>query len=107
VDALPAIGGRPGPPVRRPGRLQGDRGYDSQRHRHALRRRGIIPVLAKRGTAHGSGLGRTRWVVERTLAWLHRYRRLHVRYERLVQVHHAFLQIGCILICWNFLQRAE
>jgi transposase len=84
--------------------VQGDRGYDSRWHRDELRRRGIRPQLAKRRTPHGSGLGRTRWVVERTLAWLHRYRRLNVRYERRACVHEAFLTLGCALICWNFLK---
>ena len=103
VDAIPPLGSRPGPPWRRPAALQGDRGYDSTAHRQALRRRGIRPLLAKRRTPHGSGLGRTRWVVERTLAWLHRHRRLAVRYERRVMVHRALLQLGCALICVNFL----
>jgi transposase len=40
--------------------------------------------------------------VERTLAWLNRYRRLRVRYERRADMHLAFLHIGCALICWNF-----
>ena len=43
------------------------------------------------------------WVVERTLAWLNRYRRLKVRYERRADVHQAFLGLGCALICWNHL----
>jgi transposase len=46
----------------------------------------------------------TRWVVERTLAWLHRFRRLNIRYERRPMVHQAFLSLGCALICWNFLK---
>jgi transposase len=45
-----------------------------------------------------------RWVVGRTLAWLHRFRRLAVRYERHDRVHHAFLTLGCALICWNYLK---
>jgi transposase len=104
VDALPAVRGRPGRPRRRPGALQGDRGYDSQPHRDRLRARGIVPVLARRRTPHGSGLGVCRWVVERTIAWLHRFRRLTVRYERRADVHEAFLTLGCILICWNYLK---
>jgi len=104
VDALPAIGGRPGRPARRLILVQGDRGYDSNRHRAELETRGIRPLLARRYLGHGSGLGRTRWVVERTLAWLHRYRRLAVRYERLDYVHEGFLALGCALICWNFLK---
>ena len=68
VDAIPPLRGCPGRPRRKPGLIQGDRGYDSQPHRDALHRRGIDSQLAKRRTPHGSGLGRTRWVVERTLA---------------------------------------
>lgn len=104
VDAFPPLRGRPGRPCRKPALIQGDRGYDSQPHRDALHRRRIKTQLAKRRTPHGSGLGRTRWVVERTLAWLHRFRRLNVRYERRPCVHHAFLTLGCALICWNFLK---
>jgi transposase len=101
---MPAIGGRPGPPCRKPVLVQGDRGYDSERHRDELRQRGITPVLARRYQPHGSGLGRTRWVVERTLAWLHRFRRLNVRYERRPCVHEAFLTLACALVCWYFLR---
>lgn len=57
VEAIPPIGGKPGRPCRRPKRVQGDRGYDSAAHRQTLRKRGIIPVIAKRNTPHGSGLG--------------------------------------------------
>jgi transposase len=106
VDAMPVLGGRPGRPARKPQLIQGDRGYDSNRHRRELQRRGIVPQLAKRGRPHGTGLGRTRWVVERTLAWLHRFRRLALRYERRACVHEAFLTLACGLICWNYLKRA-
>jgi transposase len=44
-------------------------------------------------------LGRHRWVVERTLAWLARYRRLAVRYERRDDIHQAFLTLACCLVC--------
>ena len=43
------------------------------------------------------------WVVERTLAWLNRYRRLTVRYERRADIHDAFLTLGCALICFKAL----
>lgn len=104
VDAIPPVAGRVGRPRRRPDRVQGDRAYDSQTHRRALRQRGIGPVLAQRGQPHGSGLGVYRWVVERTLAWLHQLRRLRVRWERRDDIHEAWLDMGCILICWNFLK---
>jgi len=38
------------------------------------------PEIARRQTEHGSGLGRARWVVERTFAWLHQFKRLLVPY---------------------------
>jgi transposase len=60
--------------------------------------------LAKRNTEHGSGLGRWRWVVERTFAWLNQFRRLRVRYEKRADIHEAFLSLGCALICWRFLR---
>ena len=101
VDAIPPIAGERGRPRKRPDIVQGDRGYDSQAHRLALRLLNIKTLLAKRRTANGSGLGKTRWVVERTLAWLHQLRRLRVRYERRSDIHEAFLTIGCIIICWN------
>jgi transposase len=48
-------------------------------------------------------LGRWRWVVERTFAWLNQFRRLRVRYEKRADIHEAFLSLACALICWNFL----
>jgi transposase len=101
VNAIPPIAGKKGQPRKRPDIIQGDRGYDSQPHRIALRLLNIKALLAKRRTANGSGLGKTRWVVERTLAWLHQLRRLRVRYEKRSDIHEAFLTIGCIIICWN------
>jgi hypothetical protein len=82
VDALLPLRGRPGRPARKPHVVQGDRGHDSQPHRDQLAARGIRSLLTKRGRDHGSRLGRTRCVVERTIAWLHRFRRPAVRYER-------------------------
>jgi transposase len=102
-EAMPAVRGKRGRPRHRPACVQGDRGYDSEPHRESLRARGTAPLLAKRGTPHGSGVGVYRWVVERTRSWLHQFRRLRLRYERLPEIHEAFLTIGCALICWRFL----
>jgi transposase len=98
--------GKPGAPQRKPKLLQADRAYDSDPHRQALRQRGIDSQIARRRTQHGSGFGKTRWVVERTIAWLHWYKRLRVRWERLATMHEALLKLGCCLICWRFLQHA-
>jgi transposase len=103
VDAIPPVRGKRGRPRRRPALLYGDRAYDSHRHRMLLWARGIAPALARRNTEHGSGLGVHRWVVERTLSWLHQFRRLRVRYERRADIHEAFLTLGCIVICHNYL----
>lgn len=105
VDAIPPIAGKPGAPRRRPDRVCADRAYDSHRHRMLLWLRGIEPIIAKRRTPHGSGLGRFRWVVERTISWLHRFRRLRVRYERRDDIHESFIILGCGLICWKVLNR--
>jgi transposase len=91
----------------RPKQLLADRAYDSNRHRQALRERGIRPRIAKRGSEHGSGLGTERWVVERTISWLHQQRRLDRRYERRADIHQAFLTLGCALICHQQLQRHQ
>jgi transposase len=99
VEAIPPLRGKRGRPRRRPDALLADRGYDSQPHRQTLRARGIRPIIAKRKTKHGSHLGSERWVVERTLSWLHQYRRLRLRYERRADIHEAFLSLACSLIC--------
>jgi transposase len=103
IDAIPAVKGKPGRPRRRPQRAQGDRAYDSEPHRRQLRLRGIEAVLAKRNTEHGSGLGVFRWVVERTISWLHQFRRLRIRYERRPEIHEALMSLACSLICWRSL----
>lgn len=104
VDAVEPIK-RPGRgrPRKRPEKLHADKGYDFPRCRRALRKRGIKARIARRGVDTSEGLGRHRWVVERTLAWLARYRRLAVRYERRADIHEAFLHLGCSLICLNYM----
>ena len=101
LDRVPAVAGLVGRPRRRPDRVIGDRGYDYDKHRRLIRARGITPVIARRNTTHGSGLGSVRWVVERTFAHLHQFKRLLVRYERRAEMHEAMLALGCCLICFR------
>jgi transposase len=96
VDAIPTLQGERGRPRHRPDCALGDRGYDAEAIRQGLRDRRIIPFLAKRNTEHGSGLGRWRWVVERTFAWLNQFRRLRVRYEKRADIHEALLSLGAL-----------
>lgn len=106
LDAVPPIRGRVGRPRRKRRVLVADRGYDFDKYRRRLRARGIRPMIARRGVVHGSGLGRWRWMVERTLAWLHQYRRLRIRWERRADIHESFLKLAVCLICWRRLPRS-
>jgi transposase len=103
IDAVPKVNGKVGAPRRKPQYLLADRGYDSQPHRQQLRARGIEPVIGKRNTGHGSGLGKFRWPVERTISWLHQFRRLRSRWEKQPAIHQAFLTLGCAMICFRTL----
>jgi transposase len=106
IERVPPVRGKPGRPRRRPERVTADRGYDSNALRDQLRDRGIEPEIANRYHGYGSGLGRVRWVVERTFAWLHQFKRLLVRYDRRAEIHEAFLAIGCCLVCFKRLQNS-
>jgi IS5 family transposase len=102
VDAVSPVKGprgRPGRPRKRPVKLHLDKGYDYPRCRRALRRRGITPRIARRGIEPRDKLGRHRYVVERSLAWLLGYRRLQVRYERRADILLGYLHLACALIC--------
>ena len=103
IEPIRRPAGKPGRPRKRPEKLHADKGYDFPRCRKALRKRGIKARIARRGIETSERLGRHRWVVERTLAWLARYRRLSVRYERRADIHEAFLHLGCSLTCLNYL----
>ena len=101
VQAIPAVRSRRGPRRRRPGRLRADKGYDSADHRAWLRERGIVPRIARRGVERNDRLGKHRWKIERTIAWLSGYRRLTVRYERKATHFAAFLCLAASLTCWK------
>lgn len=103
VDSVGPITGRVGRPRRRAERLLADRGYDHDKYRRELWARGVKPLIARRGVEHGSHLGRERWVVERTFAWLHNLRRLRTRYERRAELHEALMLLGCSVICQRML----
>ena len=104
IDAVePIKGPGRGRPRKLPEKLHADKAYDDNKCKGALRRRGIKSCIARKGIESTKKLGRHRWVVERTLAWLSKYRRLTIRYERRDDIHEAFLHLGCSLICLNYL----
>ncbi len=78
-----------------------DRGYDHDKYRRQVRALGGTPVIARRGTEHGSGLGVHHWVAEAAFALLYWFRRLRIRWEIRGDIHRAFLTLGCAIICWR------
>ena len=103
IDGMQPVRGKIGRPRQRADRLLADRGYDHDKYRRELWKRGVEPQIDRRGTDHGSHLGTERWVVERTFAWLHNFRRLRIRYERRADLHEAFMLLGCAVICQRML----
>jgi IS5 family transposase len=104
----------------RPGEVWADRGYCSQSLRDQLSERGIAPQISRRRRAGDALLagqsarpgtrgrrrvvrtsdpqGRHRWVIERTNAWLRRFRRLTIRTEPSSRVYLAYLTIALLII---------
>ncbi len=104
----------------RPVEAWADRGYCSDPLRAALTDRGITPMISKRRragdpigpdqttrqavrgrrrvTKTSDPLARHRWVVERTNAWLRRFRRLTIRTEPDSETYNAYLTLALIII---------
>jgi len=98
VDEIPRVKTLRGALRQRPDELHADKGYDYARVRRGLRQRHIQPRIARRGVESSARLGRHRWLVERTFAWLKFFRRLIIRYKVRDDIHFAFLQLACCLI---------
>jgi transposase len=75
-----------------------DKGYDAERHRALCRTFGAEPQIHKRGQPRGSGLGKRRWPVERSNAWILENKRLALRYDRLGFIIQSLLQVACIFL---------
>jgi transposase len=100
---FPKVGGKPGRPKEWPDELYADRGYDSDGSRWLLAWLGIEPHIGRRRTPHGSGLGKVRWVVERTISWLKGLRRMRIRYDRLGVIQEAWNTLAVSVICFRLL----
>jgi len=87
-------------------RLIADKGYDSDPLRKRLKERDIDLICPhRRGRVKpklqdGRKLRRyrRRWKIERTFAWLGNFRRLVVRYDRLISIYQGFFHLACIVI---------
>jgi hypothetical protein len=99
--AIPPIRSRRDPRRRRPDTARADKAYDSADLRRWLRDRGVVPRIACRGIKSSERLGRHKWKIERTIAWLFGYHRLTVRYERHGHVFTAFITLAATLICYK------
>lgn len=106
IDAIPTIRGKVGAPLRKPKEVMGDRAYHDDHRRTVLSCRGIATAIARRGQPHGSGLGVFRYVVEQALALFHQFRRLRTRFDKRDDIHEAFMDIGCAMMCWRRLHNS-
>jgi IS5 family transposase len=107
LEDIPSIRMPSGRRRRRPGKVHGDKAYDHRRCRAYLRRRGIRPRIARRMVESSARLGRHRWRIERTGAWLGGWRRLRIRYERSSERFYALVVLACAVICFNTLQQTS
>jgi transposase len=101
VDGVPPVRQPIGRPRKRPGKLHADKGYDYPACRNLLARRGITARIARKGIESSTRLGRHRYVIERCLEWVTRFRRLARRYERKASHFTGFLRLACALICYR------
>ena len=93
----------------RPEIVLADKGYDSTRLRRSLRKRGIKANIPERVYGHRRKIGRppnydpvlgkSRYSVERTNAWMKSFRRIHFRYDRTLPIFRSWIQLACIVIC--------
>ena len=101
VDGVSPVRQPVGRPRKRPAKLHGDKGDDYPICRQALRERSIIPRIARTAIESSTRLGRHRYVIERCLEWVTRFRRLVRRYERKASHFLGFLRLACAIICYR------
>jgi hypothetical protein len=107
IDALPAVRMPRGRPRRKPKALAGDRAYGFVKLIAEVVQRRIESLLDPRGSPHGSGLGKVRYVIERTMSWMGNFRRLKLCYERTGRHWQAFNELAACLICGNRVARLK
>lgn len=106
VMAIPAVKSRRGPRRRKPDKLHADKAYDHTALREWVRDRGIAVRIARKGIESSQKLGKHRWVIERTIAWLFGYHRLNTRYEHYATHFCAFLTLAATLTCYKKLTKS-
>lgn len=101
LEARPAVQGPRGRPRRNPEAIVGDRAYGTKAMIALVRGMRIDSALAERtSVTHGSGLGKIRYVIERSLACFSHFRRLRLCYERRGEHFQAFHDLAAaLLVC--------
>ena len=103
LEAIPIE--RPEPTHRRPQHLCLDKGFDYDEPRALAAEFGFTLHLRTRGEevrAKRRARARARrWVVERTHSWLHRFRRILIRWEKRPDTDLAMLHFALGLITWR------
>ena len=106
VKGIPAVRSRRGPRRRRPSKLRADKAYPLPADTLAwLRKRGIVPRIARPGIESSQRLGRHHWKIGRSISRLFGYRRLTIRYERKGSHFPAFLGLAATLTCYKKLAK--
>ena len=92
--------------VGKPSMILADKGYDSDKLRHRLTKAGIgtnIPIRniknRKKQENYNIPLGRMRFKIERTNAWIKSFRRLHFRFDYTLVSFKALTYLALIVVC--------
>lgn len=94
---------RPAPTDEAPQHLCLDKGYDNEPSRAVLTKRSYQEHIRRIGEEKKDAAGQKthparRWVVERTLSWLSRWRGLLVRWDKKPENYLANLKLACGLL---------
>jgi transposase len=86
--------------------LCADKGYTGEPAKKIIEAHGYVPHVKERGEEMKAkketpGYRSRRWVVELTHSWLNRFRKLPVRYEKLVDSYIALIHLAFSIICWR------
>jgi Transposase DDE domain len=107
LDTLPPIKMPSGRNRYLPDAAMGDRGYGFKWIIAQVTQRRIESLLAERGSPHGSGMGKVRYGVERTMSWMTGFRRIDHCFEATGRNWIAFNELACCLICANRLRNIK
>lgn len=107
IEALPKVPGPRGRPQEKPGAVVADRGYGFPWIIAAVILMGILSMIATRGSPHGSGLGKARYVVERTFSWFFHFRRLRLCYEKHGECFQGYAELAACILCAGRLRKIQ